>query len=138
VSSTGLPAACKRTLSLAHDDYTYIRRQRPIFKRIERATQARSEVRLGAALAAQRRLDDRSLAHARQTLRRLRSLPPGAQGREDEAQLSATSIRAAKTKRSRARSQSAPPPMRSASASSKRPAPSSSTGPNVSRSCARR
>jgi hypothetical protein len=73
VRSTDLPAACKRTLSLTRADYAYIRRQRPIFKRIERATQSRSDVRLAAAIAAQRRLDDRSLADAQQTLRRLRA-----------------------------------------------------------------
>jgi hypothetical protein len=73
VSSTGLPQACRRALSLSHGDYAYIRRQRPIFKRIERAIQAKSDVRLDAALAAQRRLDDRSLADARRTLRSVRA-----------------------------------------------------------------
>ena len=73
VRSTALRRACKRALSLTRADYAYIRRQRPIFKRIERAIEEQSQVRLDAALAAQRRLDDRSLADARQTLRRLRA-----------------------------------------------------------------
>ena len=73
VRAANLPQACRQTLSLKRSDYAYIRRQRPIFKRIETAIQSRSAFRLGDALAAQRALDDRSLQAARQTLRRLRA-----------------------------------------------------------------
>ena len=72
VAETSLPAACRRALSLSRADYAYIRRQRPIFKRIEVAIERRDSIRLANALAAQGELDKRSLADARRTLRRVR------------------------------------------------------------------
>ena len=73
VRAASLPRACRQVLSLKRADYAYIRRQRPLFKRIENAIESKSAIRLSAALAAQRRLDNRSLAAAKRTLRRLRA-----------------------------------------------------------------
>jgi hypothetical protein len=73
IRATGLPLACRRALSLKRGDYAYIRLQRPIFKRIERATETRDENGLGLAIAAQKRLDDRSLGAAKRTLRSVRA-----------------------------------------------------------------